>query len=311
MLNPEPERLLDSSFEGLADTEPNTNSSPWFTVGENQNFSFVPTTAAGEVRTGLQALKFNFYFDAGAVVQNIDKTLEAGETYAYSVWNLITDPSTNSAHTNAGTFNLSVWTSPTNGGNYVYRKGLFNNIATNENEYQQFTFTFTTADMVDEGADLGDYIQVRIAKVNQNSTHKLCFDDASLKVVEGIDNSYAAWAAGWGVPIGAETEDYDNDGLLNLYEYGLGGNPTNGFVNGNLPSFGPSGSGFEYVHARRTDDPALLYYLETTESLLPAGWTNDGYTAAATNITGGTFDYVTNTVPAVKEATFIRLQIEN
>jgi hypothetical protein len=310
-LNPNPELLLDSSFEGLENTEPNTNSTPWFTVGENQNFSFVPTAASEEVRTGLQAAKFNFYFDAGAVAQNVDKTLEAGETYAYSVWNLITQPSTNSAHTNASTFNLSVWTSPTNGGTYTYRKGLFGNIATNENEYQHFTFTFTTADIVNEGAGLGDNIQVRIAKANAGSTHKLCFDEASLKTVEGIDNSYASWAGGWDVVIGAETEDYDSDGLLNLYEYGLGGNPTNGFVNGNLPDFGPAAGGFTYVYVRRSDDPALEYYLETTESLLPAGWTNSGSTAVATNVTGGTFDYVTNTVPSIKETTFIRLRIQN
>ncbi|MGE4489649.1 MAG: hypothetical protein AB7E95_08910 [Kiritimatiellales bacterium] len=32
--------LLDSGFEAIAGNEPNTNTSPWFTVNEDSNWSF-------------------------------------------------------------------------------------------------------------------------------------------------------------------------------------------------------------------------------------------------------------------------------
>ena len=44
---------------------------------------------------------------------------------------------------------------------------------------------------------------------------------------------YDLWANGYG--IGAGTNDFDSDGLNNLYEYGLDGNPTNGLDRGTLP----------------------------------------------------------------------------
>lgn len=66
-----------------------------------------------------------------------------------------------------------------------------------------------------------------------------------------------------------------------------------------------------YVHAQRTDDTNLIYYLETTEDLVEApGWTNAGYAVVATNVTEGTFDFVTNSIPSTAAQNFIRLIIE-
>ena len=124
------------------------------------------------------------------------------------------------------------------------------------------------------------------------------------------DYGYAAWSNSYALAEGALGDD-DGDGLLNLYEYGLGGNPTNGFIDGHLPLFGNSEFGLVYVHAQRTDDTNLIYYLETTEDLVgEPGWTNTGYTVEATNVTGGTFDYVTNSIPTTAPQKFIRLIIE-
>jgi len=121
---------------------------------------------------------------------------------------------------------------------------------------------------------------------------------------------YGIWATLHDLSEG-ETGDDDSDGLQNLAEYGLGGDPTNSLDQGILPVFGNTGSWFNYIHVQRTDDPALVYYLETTTNLVSGTWTNSGYTVAATNTTGGTFDYVTNTIPVVEDETFIRLIIEN
>lgn len=311
-LNPTPELLFDGSFEGLSidDKEPNSDTSPWFSNGENANASFIPTDDSLLVNSGLQSVFFNYYFDAGAIVQNVDKTIESYETYEFSVWNLLAEPSSNGSHTNDSSFNLSVWTSDTPGGTYIYRKGLFGNLAATTNEYEQFTFSFSTADIVGEGASIGDYIQVRIAKANENSTHRLFFDDASLKMVGIVlpEPGYPTWADNYG--IGSELWDADSDGWNNLTEYALGGNPTNGFVDGNIPVFEPSSGGMVYVYAQRTDDTNLFYYLETDTDLVAApGWTNAGYTVVGTNVTGGTFDFVTNSVPTVDPEQFIRLRV--
>ena len=63
---------------------------------------------------------------------------------------------------------------------------------------------------------------------------------------------YAEWVAGWGVDIGLKTNDYDGDGLLNVYEYGLGGDPTNALDQGTSPEYGVVDVGgtnyFGYVH---------------------------------------------------------------
>ncbi len=128
------------------------------------------------------------------------------------------------------------------------------------------------------------------------------------KVLSGV-SQYDAWTTNYGVTNGP-AGDHDNDGLSNLYEYGLGGNPTNGFVDGNLPTFGKGAGGLAYVHARRAGDPSLAYYLNLTDNLVYPAWTNQGYTVAGTNVTGGTFDYVTNLIDTVDSAKFIKLIIE-
>jgi len=123
--------------------------------------------------------------------------------------------------------------------------------------------------------------------------------------------SYEAWTYDWGTDIGSETNDYDGDMLDNLGEYALGGDPTNGADAGLVPTLGSEDGTMVYVHAQRTDDSNLSYALETTTNLVSSGWTNSGYFVVATNVTGGTFDYVTNTIPTTLDQTFIRLRIED
>ncbi|WP_372807027.1 hypothetical protein [Pontiella sp.] len=105
-------------------------------------------------------------------------------------------------------------------------------------------------------------------------------------------------------------DDQDLDGLINLYEYGLNGNPTNGFVDADRPAFGPGAGGLEYVHARRNDDAKLVYRLSLSPSLDYPAWENLGYAAVGTNETGGVYDYVTNLIDTTDRAKFIKLEIE-
>ncbi len=106
--------------------------------------------------------------------------------------------------------------------------------------------------------------------------------------------------------------DPDCDGLDNLAEYGLGGNPTNANDIGILPTFGIVDGGVEYVCRQRTDAAArgLGYYLELNINLVSGIWTNSGYAVVGTGEIGAGFEVVTNLVPTVPFATrFVRLRI--
>jgi hypothetical protein len=122
--------------------------------------------------------------------------------------------------------------------------------------------------------------------------------------------SYGQWASGWSTNIGVAANDFDLDGLDNLYEYGLDGDPTNALDQGTLPTLIKSGDTFIYVHPQRADDESLVYTVETTTNLVSGVWTNEGYTVTGTNVTGGTLDFMTNDVDTVEDEKFIRLKIE-
>jgi hypothetical protein len=129
----------------------------------------------------------------------------------------------------------------------------------------------------------------------------------------GLPPSYAVWAAQWGTAggtniIGEADDDYDNDGLDNTHEYGVDGDPTDPLNLGTASAFSKAGSGYIYVHPQRTDDTTLNYQVQTTTDLLTT-WTGQG-TVVGTNVTGGLLDFVTNTVDAVEDEKFIRLNVE-
>jgi len=130
---------------------------------------------------------------------------------------------------------------------------------------------------------------------------------------------YEAWALGEGLTTNnnAYAADPDGDGLDNLSEYGLGGQPTNAANQGLVPVYGTMEVGgtnwMTYVYARRSDYSfrGLGYGLETATDLALASWTNANYEVLGTEETGGDFDYVTNRMPtAVESEKFLRLRIE-
>ena len=128
----------------------------------------------------------------------------------------------------------------------------------------------------------------------------------AVQTLEGYD----LWATTWSTDIGAATNDFDSDGINNLYEYAMDGNPTNGLAPTNLPVFSRLGNGFIYVHPKRSDDTNITYTVETSTDLVAGSWTNNGYTVSGTNITGGDLNFVTNDVDTVENEKFIRLRVE-
>ncbi|MCF7849760.1 MAG: hypothetical protein K9M45_12995 [Kiritimatiellales bacterium] len=121
---------------------------------------------------------------------------------------------------------------------------------------------------------------------------------------------YENWADDFRLPGGPDNDD-DDDGLINLYEFGLDGNPTNSASLGRIPSFGINGDAVEYIHAKRTGDSGLRYFLETTEYLISNDWKNSGYMIAGTGSLTNGFNALTNRIDTTgKNRQFIRLVIE-
>ncbi|RKX43664.1 MAG: hypothetical protein DRP64_07895 [Verrucomicrobia bacterium] len=114
----------------------------------------------------------------------------------------------------------------------------------------------------------------------------------------------------------AATNDYDGDGFDNLYEYGLGGDPTNPSDIGIVPMYGAREDGganwFEYVYPKRSDaNSGISYHLELTDDLIYTPWANSGYSIAGTGTIDSEFDAVTNRISTeIEDEQFIRLVIE-
>ena len=119
---------------------------------------------------------------------------------------------------------------------------------------------------------------------------------------------FEAWSLLYGVS--GSTNDPDGDGLDNLREFGLGGDPTNGLHTGHAIAYGKAGGGMGYVYPRRKDS-GLAYWLETSTNLISNVWTNNGYTELPmVGAIDPDFEAVTNQIPTAMDETFIRLRIE-
>ena len=152
----------------------------------------------------------------------------------------------------------------------------------------------------------------------RNGTPDVFVDNAYVKDFVAPATGYDYWATTWGGAtnfIGAEADDYDLDGFPNVYEYGLGGNPTDPADQGTLPVLemvddGGSAAG-QYIHAQLSDvESGIAYFLQVNTDLVTGTWTNSGYSIAGTNVVLGTLDYVTNMVPTDIDTKSIRLIIE-
>lgn len=138
-------------------------------------------------------------------------------------------------------------------------------------------------------------------------------------VVASAKTPLDLWAEGYGLAGGeaAASADPDEDGVNNLYEFGLGGDPTDSLDQGTAPEYAVvddgGGNVFRYIHPQlpAPDSGGVSYYLELTDDLVYGTWTNSGYAVTGTNVTGEALDFVTNTTDTVDDEQFIRLIISS
>jgi len=140
-------------------------------------------------------------------------------------------------------------------------------------------------------------------------------DWVSFEAVSAVPPGYEGWATNYNL-VEPETGDDDNDGLSNIYEYGLGGDPTNALDQGTSPVFGIENDGgtntFGYIHPQlAATNSGITYHLELNTDLVAGTWINAGYLVIGTNDTGGELDFVTNVTSTVEDEKFIRLIIES
>jgi hypothetical protein len=126
-----------------------------------------------------------------------------------------------------------------------------------------------------------------------------------------LSDPYTAWAKTYAL-VGGQFGDDDLDGLSNIAEYGLGGNPTNASDIGFVPTFGTASNGFEYVHAERSaPGNGVRYTVEASGALVAPAWTTNGVERIGVGILDAEFNSVTNRVSTeLRAVQFIRLKIE-
>lgn len=127
--------------------------------------------------------------------------------------------------------------------------------------------------------------------------------------IAGAVAGYDQFAIQYGLVEGPLGDD-DKDGLSNLGEYAINGNPTNSADTG-MTSLSNDGTTFTYVYASNTVDSALVYTLVDSTDLVsgPFGTNNNAVTGVGPVVD----DYasVTNTYGMGTDTLFINLEVEN
>ena len=120
---------------------------------------------------------------------------------------------------------------------------------------------------------------------------------------------FQGWMASYGLTNATLTDDNDNDGAENLYEYAFNGDPTNAANTGVAPIITNTTAGVSYVYLKRTDDSNLTYTLEFTDNLVTDHWTNN-YTVTE-GVIDSVWTAVTNTPPASDKNVFFDFEVSH
>ena len=128
-----------------------------------------------------------------------------------------------------------------------------------------------------------------------------------------IASLFDAWANESNLPNDLKewNDDPDGDGINNLLEYALGGNPTQDDAASVRPLFQPLENYFYHIHNERTDDSSLTYTVQLSTNLVSNIWKTNGVEFIGDAAFSNAWKTVTNQIPTLgKEHQFIRLEIE-
>jgi len=159
-----------------------------------------------------------------------------------------------------------------------------------------------------------DHIWMGLVKTIEAGSN-VFYDDIYVKLIKAF--TYEEWTVEEGLTAGvndARTDDPDTDGMENLLEYALGGDPLLDDAASILPIFESNPSGLEYIYNRRRDaaERGLEYGLLVNTNGLQflSAWTNVGHAFETTNVVIDLdFESVTNVVPTDPDAGFVKLEV--
>ncbi|QHI69121.1 hypothetical protein [Tichowtungia aerotolerans] len=172
---------------------------------------------------------------------------------------------------------------------------------------------------VDQAGSAGG-IQISTDTGGYTSADGIVLDNIQVtieSIIPVYDSALEAWAAGFDL-YGDDAlpgSDVEPDGLDNLMEYALGGDPTADDASSVKPATFVATEGttnwFYHVHNERTDDPSLTFSIGTETDLVnaPVWNTNDVFNAGESAEVGG-FKSVTNRTEMTDSTKFIRLKVE-
>ena len=138
------------------------------------------------------------------------------------------------------------------------------------------------------------------------------YDDLYIKVIKGV--TYDDWADDNGL-IGADRDfgaDLEPDGMDNLLEYALGGDPLADDAGAILPTADFTLAGVRYIYSRRVDATlrGLTYGLIVNTDGLQLPWTPVGTAfETGTGVINPEFEAVTNDLPTSTEIGFVNLEV--
>ena len=173
---------------------------------------------------------------------------------------------------------------------------------------------------VDSESELTDgYVGLFADRANGQAAG-IRFDNFYIIADSGLGDSYTSWIYSYGLTdtggAGSMNADPDSDGLSNLAEYALGGNPTNSAVRGYsvVASLSEQGGAnwLKYVHFERADKGlrGLSYAPERIVSLGETNWNSTGFVMVGSGSYDSEFNVVTNQLEIDSEdIQFVRLRI--
>ena len=182
-----------------------------------------------------------------------------------------------------------------------------------------------TLTLVPVNGNLTAVIYVRLSTAAQVGTRTLAITDTGggangqSVAVSGTVSAAAfdSWCTGYGLSgsNAAKTADPDGDGLVNLAEYALGGNPTNaaGGLGPTVSTTNTNGTNWlRFAYRARTNDGGLVIQPEFKVSLTETNWSTNGVVQKVSGQPVGDGvheDQVWQTPLGVESSRFLRLNI--
>ncbi|VGO18639.1 hypothetical protein [Pontiella sulfatireligans] len=154
-------------------------------------------------------------------------------------------------------------------------------------------------------------------RFRQTGDNALVISNMKLVITNpNFDVTFASWAADKGLTAGNDGPNDDaepggGDGMENLLEYAVGGDPLVDDADVYLPKSDVNGGFLNYIYNRQNPaDPKLIYTVMDGTDLMFGGLDNTNTAETVSGVVDG-FETVTNTVPtATEDKQFMSLKVE-